>query len=61
LDAYEEVESLQADDGLAQNLNTWGPSTRVCEAWTVYNRRVKYNNGEANAMASDISTAKTVL
>jgi hypothetical protein len=22
LDAYEEVESLQADDGLAQNLNT---------------------------------------
>jgi hypothetical protein len=33
----------------------------VCEDWTVYFRPVKYNNGEANAMASEVSKAKTVL
>jgi hypothetical protein len=28
---------------------------------TVYFRHVKYDNGEANATASDVSEAKTVL
>jgi hypothetical protein len=33
----------------------------VSEDWTVYFRYVKYNNGEANATASDVYEAKTVL
>jgi hypothetical protein len=33
----------------------------MCEDWTVYLRHVKYHNGEANATASDVSEAKTVL
>jgi len=36
-------------------------STRECEDCTVYFRPVKYDNGEANATASDVSEAKTVL
>jgi hypothetical protein len=39
----------------------WGHITRECEVWTVYFRSVKYNNCEANAKASDVSEAKTVL
>ena len=35
--------------------------TRPCEDWTVYYRPVKYDNGEANATASEVSKAKTVL
>jgi hypothetical protein len=39
----------------------WGHSTRECEDWPEYLRHVKYNNGEANAMASDVTKGKTVL
>jgi len=60
-DADEEEESSQADDGSTQNLEDWWHSTRECEDWTVYFRPVKYDNGEANAMSSDISEAKTQL
>ena len=35
--------------------------TRQCEDWTVYFRPVKYDNGKANATASEVSKAKTVL
>jgi hypothetical protein len=34
---------------------------RECEDWTLYFRHVKYDNGEANATASDVSDAKTGL
>jgi len=60
-DADEEEEASQADDGSTQNVEDWGHSTRECEDWTVYFRHVKYDNGEANATASDVSEAKTVL
>jgi len=50
-----EEEALQADDGSTQNVEDWGHSTRECEDWTVYFRLVKYDNGEANAMASEVS------
>jgi len=67
-DADEEEEASQANDGSTQNLedwghNTrdWGHTTRECKDWTVYFRPVKYDNGEANATASDVSEAKTVL
>jgi len=60
-DADEEEESLQPDDGSTQNVQDWGHSTRECEDCTVYFRPVKYNNGEANATASEVSEAKTVL
>ena len=60
-DADEEEEASQADDGLTQTLENWGSCTREWEDWTVYCRPVKYNNGEANAMASDVCEAKTVL
>jgi hypothetical protein len=39
----------------------WGHSTRECEDWTVYFRDVKYDNGGANATASDVWEANTVL
>jgi len=38
-----------------------GHSTRECEDWSVYFRPVKYNNGEANATASEVSEAKTIV
>jgi len=60
-DADEEEEASQADDGSTQNVEDWGHSTRECEVWTVNFRHVKYDNGEANATASDVSEAKTVL
>jgi len=61
VDADEEEEASPADDGSTQNVEDWGHSTRQCEDWTVYFRPVKYNNGEANATASEVSEAKTVL
>jgi len=61
VDADEEEEASQADDGSTQNVEDWGHSTRACEDWTVYFRRVEYDNGEANATPSDVSEAKTVL
>jgi len=68
VDADEEGEASQANDGSTQNLEDWGHSTwdwehstRDCEDWTVYFRPVEYDNGEANATASDVSKAKTVL
>jgi len=60
-DADEEEEASQADDGSTQNVEDWGHSTSECEDWTVYFRHVKYDNGGANAMASDVCEAKTVL
>jgi len=60
-DADEDEEESQADDGSTQNVEDWGHSTRECEDWTVYFRHIKYDNGEANATASDVSEAKTVL
>jgi len=60
-DDDEEEEASQADDGSTQNLEDSGHSTRECEDGTVYFRPVKDDNGEANAMASDVSEAKTVL
>jgi hypothetical protein len=60
-DADEEEEASQADDGSRQNVEDWGHSTRDCEDWAVYFRHVKYDNGEANATASNVSEAKTVL
>ena len=60
-DADEEEEASQADDGSMQNVEDWGHSTRECEDWTVYFRHIKYDNGEPNATASDVSETKTVL
>jgi len=60
-DADEEEAASQANDRSTQNVEYWGYSPRECEDWTVYFRSVKYNNGEANAMASDVSEAETVL
>jgi len=60
-DADEEVEASHANDKSTQNVRDWGHSTRDCEDWTVYYKPVKYDNGEANATASDVSEAKTVL
>jgi len=60
-DADEEEDTSQADDGSTQNVEDWGHRIRECEDWTVYFRPVKYNNGKANATASDVSEAKTVL
>jgi len=59
-DADEEDEASQADDGSMQNVEDWGHTTREWEDWTVHSRPAKYDNGKANAMASDVSEAKTV-
>jgi len=50
-----------ADDGLNQTLEDSGYSTRECEDWAIYFRPVKYNNGEANVMACNVSEEKTLL
>jgi len=60
-DTDEEEESSPADDGLTQTWEDWGHSTRECEDWTVYFRLVTYDNGEADAKASNVAEAKTVL
>jgi hypothetical protein len=60
-DAHVEEEASQADDGLTQTLEDSGYSTRECEDWTVYFRPQKYDNGEANATASDVCEAKTII
>jgi len=60
-DADEEEEASQADDGSTLNVEDRGHSTRECEDWTEYFRHVKYDNGGANATASDVCEAKTVL
>ena len=62
-DADDEEEGSLANDGSTHNVEDWGYSTtRECEDWTVlYFRPVKYDTGEANATASDVSEAKTVL
>jgi len=60
-DADEEEYASQVDDGSTQNVEYWGHSTRECKDWTVYFRHVKYDNGEANATANDVSEAKTLL
>ena len=60
-DVDEEEEVSQADDRLTQNVEDWEHSTRECEDWTVYFRPVKYNDGEANATASDVSEVTTVF
>jgi len=60
-DMNKEGESSQPDDGSKQNVEDSGHSTREGDDWTVYFRLLKYDNGKANAMASDLSKAKTVL
>jgi len=60
-DTDEEEEASQADDGSMHNVENRGHSTRECENWTVYIRHVKFDNGEANATASNDFQAKTVL
>jgi hypothetical protein len=60
-DADEKEGASWAKNGSTQNVEEWGHSTRECEEWTVYFRRVKYDNGIANAIASDVSEVKTVL
>jgi hypothetical protein len=60
-DADEEQEVSQAYDGLPLTLEDWRYSTREFEDWTVYFRPVNYDNGKANATASDEGEAKTVL
>jgi len=58
----DEVEiALQSDDGSTQNEEDTGHSIGEWEDWTLGFRPVKYDNGEANATASDVSEAKTVL
>jgi hypothetical protein len=57
----EEESTSQADNGSTQYVEDWGHSTRECEDWTVYFRPVKYDNGEANATASEVFKPKTVL
>jgi len=60
-DADEEEEASQADDESTRNVEDWRYSTTECEDWTVYFRPIKSNNGEANAMATNVSEAKTEL
>jgi len=60
-DADEEEQSSQANNGSTQTLEDLGHSTRECEDWTVYFGPVKYNNGYANATASNVSELKTAL
>ena len=61
LNTNADEESSQADDVSTHNVEDSGQSTRDCEDSTVYFRPVKSDNGEANAMASNDSEAKTVL
>jgi hypothetical protein len=60
-DADEQEEASQANDRSTQNVEDRRHSTTECEDWTLYFRHGKYVNGEANATASDVSEAKTVL
>jgi len=60
-DTAQQEDELPDDDGSMQNVDDWGHSTSECEDWRVYFRTVKYNIGEANAKASNVSNAKTVL
>jgi hypothetical protein len=61
VDADMEEWASQPNDGSMHNVEDWGHSTRECEEWTVYARPVKYNNGETNPMASDVTEANTVF
>jgi len=61
VDADEEEEGSQADDGSTQNEEDWGQSTRQCDDWTVYFGPDKYDNANPDATASDVSEAKTGL
>jgi len=60
-DADDEDDASQAHDGSTQHVEDPGHSTRECEDWMVYFRPVKYDNSEANATASEVSEAMTVL
>jgi len=59
--ADEEEEASQADDGLTQNVEASWRCPGECEDRTVCLRPVTYDNGKANAMASDVFEAKTEL
>jgi len=61
LDVDKVEEALSADDGSTQNVEDWGHSTGECEDWKRYIWPVKYEIGEANSKARDVSEAKTVL
>jgi len=60
-DVDEVQNQLPADDWSTQNVKDWVHCTRECEHWTVYFKLVKYNNGEANAMASHVSKAQSIV
>jgi len=60
-DADEEDEASQADNGSTQNVADWGHSTGQCEDWTICSRPIKYDNGKANATASEVSEEKTTF
>jgi hypothetical protein len=60
-DGNEEESTSQVDDVSMQNVEDRGHSTRDCEDSTIYFKPVKYDNGEANATASEVSAVKTVL
>jgi len=60
-DAHEDEHASQADDESTQNLEDWGHSMWQRKGWTVYFRPVKYDNGEANEGASNVSKATSVL
>jgi len=60
-DADQKEDASHADDESTQNVEDLGPSTWEGQDWTVHFRPVKYDNGEANAMASDVSKAKSEL
>jgi len=63
-----EQDASQAADGSTHKLEycrhctrDWRHSTRECQDCPVYFRPMKYYNGKADAMGSDVSEAKTVL
>jgi hypothetical protein len=53
-------DSSQADDGSMQNVEDSRHSTIECDDWTVYFRKEKYVNGEANATANNVFEGKTI-
>jgi hypothetical protein len=73
VDVDEEEEASQADDGSMTNVLDSGHCTSKYDDWTVYFRHEKYNhceanatarkydNGQVNSMASNVSEAKAAL
>jgi hypothetical protein len=67
-DSDEVEDKPQTDDRFMQisqhwghRTSDWGHGSKEFNNWTVYFRPVRYDNGKANAMASNVSEAKSVL